>query len=126
MRAKSQNKSLHLKIGGKDKDGAVCFKNELFGGKKPTSLGQTVQNENDWKPREDKDFQEQRNQKCLCTNILEVMKMTEGKDKDLAVCFKKALFLFKILLHASPITSPPDGCIVVTFVMGELIFRRLF
>ena len=37
------------------------------------------------------------------------MKMTEGKDKDLAVCFKKALFLFKILLHASPITSPPDG-----------------
>ena len=37
------------------------------------------------------------------------MKMTEDKDKDLAVCFKKALFLFKILLHTSPITSPPDG-----------------
>ena len=58
MRAKSQNKSLQLKIGGKDKDGAVCFKNELFGGKEPTSLCQTVQDENDWKPREDKDFQE--------------------------------------------------------------------
>ena len=97
-----------MKIGGKDKDGgSVCFKNELFVGKKPTSLGQTVQDENDWKPREDKDFQEQKNQKCLCTNILEVMKMTEGKD--LAVCFKKALFLFKILLHASPIPTTPDG-----------------
>ena len=53
------------------------------------------------------------------------MKIMESKDKDLAVCFKKALFLFKILLHASPITSPPDGSIVVTFVMGELIFDFL-
>ena len=30
---KSQNQSLQLKIGGKDKEAAVCFKNELFGGK---------------------------------------------------------------------------------------------
>ena len=33
-------KSLQLKIGGKDKDGAVFFKNEFFGGKKPKSLCQ--------------------------------------------------------------------------------------
>ena len=54
LRAKKHNKSLQLKIGGKDKDRAVCFKNELFVGKKPKSLFQTVQDENDWKPREDK------------------------------------------------------------------------
>ena len=44
--------------------------------------------------------------------------MIEGKDKDLAVCFKKALFLFKILLHASPITSPPDGSCCGDFCDG--------
>ena len=107
---------MQLKIGGKDKDGAVCFKNKLFGGKEPTSLCQCKMKMIGSQGRT-RLSRTETSQKGFVQIFLKV-KMTEGRDKDLAVCFKKALFLFKILLHASPITSPPDGSCCGDFCDG--------
>ena len=129
---KSQIKSLQLKIGGKDKDGTVFFLSR-------TSFLPTNQQVFDKQckmrmigsQRRTKTFKRKKTRKVF-VQIFIKMKMTEGKDKDLAVCFKKALFLFKILLHASPITSPPDGNSCGDFCDGwawpcrMLLLRRLF
>ena len=96
-------------IGGKDKDGAVFFSITSFlEAKSQQVFVKQCKLRMIGSQRRTKTFKRKKTRKVF-VQIFIKMKMTEGKDKDLAVCFKKALFLFKILLHASPITSPPDG-----------------